>query len=240
MKPWPLLLLLFISLGAAAQESEPRPFDAHYQAKALGMSASASRRQSVTDEGNFLLENRISLTILGANIGTVVEASEFRWQQNQVQALHYHYDQSGISSSHESIDFDWEQNRAHSRSDDESWDLDIGAGVLDKLSYSVRLAQDLRQPGVSEFHYRVLDEDEIKEHIYRVLAEEVLSTPLGKLNTVKVERVREDDSPRSTTVWLARDWDYLLVRLEQVSRSGTKTELMLESATVADSEVKGL
>ncbi|MCB1649654.1 MAG: DUF3108 domain-containing protein [Pseudomonadales bacterium] len=240
MKPWPLLLLLFISLGAAAQENGPHPFDARYQAKALGLSASATRRQSVTGEDTILLENRISLTILGANIGTVVEASEFRWQQDHVLPLHYRYDQSGISSSHESIAFDWEQNQAHSRSDDENWDLDISSGVLDKLSYSVQLAQDLQQTNGSEFHYRVLDEDEIKEQTYRVLAEEVLNTPLGKLNTVKVERVREDDSPRSTTVWLARDWDYLLVRLEQVSRSGTKTELMLESATVAGKELKGL
>ncbi|MCP5357526.1 MAG: DUF3108 domain-containing protein [Pseudomonadales bacterium] len=239
MKAWSLLLLC-LGLSALAQGSEPRPYDARYQARALGMSADASRRQSLTSEGYFLLENRISLTLLGANVATVVEASEFRWQDGDIQPLHYRYDQSGISSSREDIEFDWEAGQAHSSSDDGSWEFDISPGLLDKLSYSVRLAQDLQQTDQSEFHYTVLDEDDIKEHVYRISAEEVLDTRLGKLNTVKIERVREDDSPRRTTVWLARDWDYLLVRLEQVSRSGTTTELMLESATVGDIPVKGL
>lgn len=239
MKSWPLLLLC-LSLSTLAQGSEPRPFDAQYQARALGMSADASRRQSLTSDGNFLLENRISLTILGANVATVVEASEFRWQDGAILPLHYRYDQSGVSSSHENIDFDWASRQAHSSSDSGSWEFDTSPGMLDKLSYSVRLALDLQQTDQSEFRYTVLDEDDIKEHIYRVSAEEVLDTRLGKLNTVKIERVREDDSPRRTTVWLARDWDYLLVRLEQVSRSGTTTELMLESATVGDTAVEGL
>lgn len=239
MTRWPLLLLC-LSLSTLVQGSEPRPFEARYQAKALGMTAGASRRQTATNDGNFLLENRLSLTILGANVGTVVEATEFQWQDGRIQPLHYRYDQSGVSSSRETIAFDWTQNRAHSSSDDGSWDFDISPGLLDKLSYSVQMAEDMQQPGQTEFHYQVLDEDEIKEHIYRISAEEVLNTPLGKLNTVKIERVREDDSPRRTTVWLARDWDYLLVRLEQVSRSGTATELTLEAATVAGTTVKGL
>ncbi|MCB1650358.1 MAG: DUF3108 domain-containing protein, partial [Pseudomonadales bacterium] len=187
MKPWPLLLLC-LGLSTLAQGSEPRPFDARYQAKALGMTAAASRRQSLTDDGNFLLENRISLTILGANVGTVVETSEFHWQEGDIQPLHYRYDQSGISSSREAIDFDWTQGRAHSSNDDGSWDFDISSGMLDKLSYSVRLAEDLQQTDQTEFHYTVLDEDDIKEHVYRISAEEVLDTRLGKLNTVKIER----------------------------------------------------
>jgi hypothetical protein len=51
--------------------------------------------------------------------------------------------------------------------------------------------------------------------------------------------VRSDDSRRRTTVWLATDWHYLLVKLEQVSGSGTETSLSLEAATVNGETLRG-
>ncbi len=227
------LLLPFSSVA------EPLPYRAIYEAKALGMTAEASRTQTRSPEGVFVLENRLSLTILGANVGTAVETSEFTVNGNSVIAQHYHYDQTGISSSQETIDFDWSAQKAQSRSDDGSWSFDLSPGVLDKLSYSVQLSMDLRESSTSPFRFQVLDEDEIKQHDYQILGEEELHTGVGKLKTVKIERVRDDDSQRRTTVWLAPEWDFLLIRLEQVSRNGTSTELQLESAIVDGRSVAG-
>lgn len=237
----PLLAVALCLAGTLCHGSEPGTYDARYQAKALGMTAKATRQQSLTSDQHFLLENKLSLTILGANVGTVVESSEFRWVADTLEALHYRYSQTGIRSTQESIDFDWGSGQANSSSDKGAWEVALSPGLLDKLSYNVRLGLDLQDSSEqTEFRYNILDKDEIKEQVYRVSAREVLNTPLGRLNTVKIERVRDDNSQRSTTVWLALDWDYLLVRLEQVSSSGTITELMLESAIVNDQAVTGL
>jgi hypothetical protein len=73
-----------------------------------------------------------------------------------------------------------------------------------------------------------------------VIADEVLQTPLGRLNTVKLERVRAASDDRVTAIWLARDWDLLLVRIDQVSASGLSIKLELEHAIVGEDEVTAL
>ena len=239
MKALGSLTLLACLFATAAQASEPRPYDATYKAKALGFSATAFRRQTVTAPEYYMLQNSLSLTVLGANVGSVVETTEFRWQEGAIVPLHYEYTQTGLSASSERIDFDWENSLAQSHSDGDSWQLPLTPGVLDKLSYSVQIGQDIADKDLKEFRYEVLDEDGFDEHLYQITSTEVLDTPLGKLNTVKIERIRSSESRRRTTVWLASDWDYLLVRLEQVSGSGTETELSIDTATMGGELVKG-
>ena len=240
MKALGSLTLLLCLIVNAAQASEPRPFDATYTAKALGFSATAFRRQTLTKPEHFTLENSLSLVVLGANVGSVLETSKYQWQNGTIVPLHYEYEQTGLSASSERIDFDWETGLADSYSDGESWQLSLTPGVLDKLSYSIQIGQDIANKGLEEFQYKVLDEDQFDEHLYKITSSEILETPLGKLNTVKIERIRSSESRRRTTVWLASDWDYLLVRLEQVSSSGTETELLIETATMSGAAIKGL
>ncbi len=235
-----LTVLSLLLLGTTSQANEPRPYEAVYQAKALGISATATRRQSISDEQQYTLENSLSLVVLGANVGSVTETSEFVWNDSQIVPLHYRYVQTGISASNEEVFFDWNNSLAISQSDEESWEVALSDGVLDKLSFSVQIGQDIAERELAQFQYNVVDEDKIDEHLYRISSEEVLETPLGKLNTIKIERVRAAESRRRTTVWLAKDWDYLLVRLEQVSGSGTETQLSLESATMDGEPVTGL
>lgn len=235
-----LTVLGMVLLGSTSQASEPSPYDAIYQATALGMSATATRRQSVNDEQHYTLENSLSLIVLGANVGSVTETSEFLWNDSQIVPLHYRYVQTGIGATSEEVFFDWNNALAISQSGAESWEIALDTGVLDKLSFSEQIGQDIADRGLSEFQYNIVDEDKTDEHLYRISTEEVLSTPIGQLNTVKIERVRAADSRRRTTVWLAKDWNYLLVRFEQVSGSGTETQLLLESATMAGSPVTGL
>lgn len=236
---WSLSLLLCLSANAA-QGSEPRPYEASYTAKTLGFSATAFRRQSLIAPEQYTLENSLTLTVFGATVGSVVETSEFRWRDGAIVPLHYGYEQTGISAGSERIDFDWDAGLAHSRSDGDSWRLPLSQGVLDKLSYSVQIGQDIATKDLKEFRYAVLDEESFDEHLYQITSTETLDTPLGKLNTVKIERIRSGGSRRSTTVWLASDWDYLLVRLEQVSSSGTQTQLLIDAATMGGELVKGL
>jgi len=141
-----------------------------------------------------------------------------------------------VSKSVEKVEFDWENNIAFSTEDDESWRIPIELGVLDKLAYQLQIRELIKQAAETEFHFRVVDTDEIDVHHYRIVGEEVLETNLGRLNTIRVEKVRRDSDSRSTVIWLATDWDYLLVGLEQINGSGRTVELILLRATV-DGEV---
>ncbi len=242
-----LVLVLLAGAPAFAQPApeepvlplEPPVFEARYLAEAMGLSATAHRVQTRSEDGLYTLENSLSLTLLGATVGTVTETSAFRWQQDQVIPERYRYSQTGLSAREETVDFDWQAMSARSSRDGDSWTLPLSSGVQDKLSYSQNIGNDIDTRGLTQMRYAIVDTDEIEEQVYDLVGEETLQTPAGALRTVKIERVRAGNSSRRTTVWLARDWHYLLVQLEQVSGSGNLTRLTLESATINGEALQG-
>ncbi len=83
------------------------------------------------------------------------------------------------------------------------------------------MQQDLLN-GQKNFTYQIADGGRLKEYKFMTVGEEMLDTPLGKVNTIKVKRSRENDE-RVTYAWLAKDWNYLLVRLQQEEKGEAYT-----------------
>jgi hypothetical protein len=60
------------------------------------------------------------------------------------------------------------------------------------------------------------------------------------IDAIKVERVRDPtQNKRITVMWFAKDWDYLLVRLQQVETDGKEYNIMLLDGKVNGKTVKG-
>ena len=117
--------------------------------------------------------------------------------------------------------------------------MPLHAGILDKSSYQLALQKDVAT-GEDSLSYIVLDGDDLDTYDFRRLGDEVIETPLGTLNTVKVERVRDPgESQRKTTLWFAKDWGYLLVQLNQVERDGKEYTIMLQDGQVDGKKVTG-
>ena len=70
------------------------------------------------------------------------------------------------------------------------------------------------------------------------MSEQILQTAIGPLNTVKVERVI-DDANKTVIIWLATDWDYLIVKLQQ-SKGKDGHHLNLQSAVINDKAITPL
>ena len=86
--------------------------------------------------------------------------------------------------------------------------------------------------GTTNIELAVIDEDKIEIYRYRAINEEVINTPLGAFNSTVVERIRNDED-RSTIFWLANDWEFVLIRMEQTN-SGLTTVLELDEGIVED------
>ena len=56
---------------------------------------------------------------------------------------------------------------------------------------------------------------------------------------MEVQRVREPDARRETTLWFAKDWNYLLVRLSQIETDGQHYQIVLKEATMNGQPVAG-
>ena len=215
-------------------------YQAHYHASANGIRASAVRGLHVLEDESYELVNQLTASLLGQEVARLEQRSNFRWQVDHVQPQSYSYVLTGVGAETRTIGFNWETDIAVSVEDDESWTLALQGAVQDPLSYQFALSQALIGGANSDLEFQVIDGDEIELHNYQRVGEEVLATPLGKLNTVKFERRREDSSSRSTVIWLASDWHFLLARIEQVNSSGLHIELELERADISGAAVQPL
>ena len=215
-----------------SQNTRLLEYVAEYEASANGLAATATRSLSKIDENSYRLSNSLQASLAGQNLASLVQASEFIIEGNRVVPLNYTYQLSGVSRASHAIFFNWDAEIALSTDDDESWQLPLRDGVMDQLSYQVALRQALIDNSDSEaiFSFDIIDGDAIEMQQYRLVGEEILSTPLGELNTLKLERVREASDQRASKIWLAVDWNFLLTRIEQQNNSGLQIVLELKSA----------
>jgi len=219
---------------AADQPLAPLPYAASYEARAMGMRTSAYRTLELADNNRFRLNHGLSVTALGANLITVNESTEFVWQAQGAVPMQYHYQQSGVRRRDEQVAFDWQQLSAAMNRDGREQTQTLESGMQDNLSFSAQMSADLlNQPDLRTtdtlLTYEILDARRLEHHEYRVVGDERISTAAGELDTIKLERVRDSDSGRSTVIWLSTQHQFILAKLVQVESNGSEMELTLES-----------
>ncbi len=236
-------LILTLATTASPLYAQDRPlieYSAYYEASTNGISGNAERHLIRTGEQQYRLNISLEAKVGGIEIGDLEQASEFYWDGTIIRPVNYNYQVSGVSSDIETVSFNWDAGVALSANEDESWTLDLSGQVLDQLSYQQALANDIANGKQSNLEYHLIDGPEIESHSFRLLGTEVLETPMGNFNTLKLERIRAQDSGRSTIIWLATDWDYLLAKIEQTNSSGLQIQLQLTNALVAGEQVVAL
>jgi Protein of unknown function (DUF3108) len=209
-------------------------YSAEYEASANGLAATATRSLRSLDANSYRLSNSLEASLAGQSLARLEQASEFSVTEQHIVPRNYTYQLSGVSRASHAIFFNWDAGIAMSSEDDESWQIPLQDSVMDSLSYQVAIRKALLDNAEREtvFSFEIVDGDAIELHEYRLVSEEQLATPLGELNTVKLERVRAADDDRVTEIWLAVDWNYLLTRIEQLNSSGLRIVLELKSATI--------
>ncbi len=230
-------ILAALSLPSSLMAAELQPFSASYTAdwKQLPFSGTAERSLKLQDDGTWKLDFSASMLVAGLN-----ETSWLSLSNDDVLPHKYRYSRKGLGKSKKiKQDFDWNTQRVTGSDRGEPINATLLQGVQDKSSYQLALQRDIAE-GKTSMTYQVMDGDEIDTYDFRVLGEERVDTVVGSVDAIKVERVRDPtQSKRITILWFAKDWDYLLVRLQQVEKDGKEYQIILESGTVNSKTVKG-
>ncbi len=225
--------LAFALLVISSQSlAEPTLFKAIYKAdyKGLPISAKGIRELSRAEDGTFTLSS-----IATSLFASITETSQFKLDENKLIPLEYQYHRSGIGKKRDAtLTFDWESNTVLNNVQQKPWKMDVPLGVLDKLLYQYQLREDLftaYKTGADwpDLEYVVADGGRLKTYNFEVIGEEMIDTPVGKIKTIKATRVR-DDRNRTSTFWLAPDYEFLLVRFQQIESDGGGFELLLKEA----------
>lgn len=248
-----MLLSTFIctqisSLNAAENSSvtqaalpPPATYDAEYEARAMGMTSKAYRRLENSAANQFVLSHGLAVSVLGANLITVEEKSLFNWNEGGAVPLSYHYKQTGVRRRDERVTFNWDatnpdRSTADMARENREQSQAINKSTLDNLSFSAQLSADLmNNPELREtdtvLSYEIVDARRLETHEYRVLGQERINTPAGELHTIKLERIRDIESDRTTLIWLSQSHQYTLAKLSQTEGGGSAMELSLTRIT---------
>jgi hypothetical protein len=210
-----------------------KPYSADYKTSARGMTVTLERELKSDSDGNYTLTNGGKLLVVGFH-----EVALFRIQEGQVKPRSYIYQGTGLINRRREVHFTPGADTVRSLYKDEWYELPYTEGTLDRLSQQEQLrlhllnAEDPRQ----DIQLRVADGKRIKDYTLVYRGDEIVDTPLGSVNTLHFERPH-DDSERESDIWIAPEWDFLMVKTIHVE-DGKPVEILLSDATIAGDRVE--
>lgn len=235
----PLGLTALVSVDkATAQEAADHrsltPYEAVYKTTTSGLNIKLKRSLSMDGNGDCRLTSEGKLLVAG-----ISEVSVFAVDGDRVKPKSYVYQLSGPVKRRREVHFDEGSAIVRSLYKKEWYELPRTDETLDRMSQQEQLRLLLlNDPTPKEdMLFRVADGRKVKDYRLFYRGEERLETPMGWVNTLHFER-EHDDPERASDVWIAPDWDYLMVRTRHVD-DGKTTEVHILSASIDGSAVSG-
>lgn len=215
-----------------------KPFETRYSATVSDMPFDGEATYILKKEGT----QWVFKTLAAMAIAQRTETSEFVLSNGYIKPSSYLFNQVGIKPKEISLAFDWKKMLAtgyfkdKKRTTDLSFDLK--QKMLDPLSTQLALQIDIAN-GKKQMSYKVIEDNKIETFQFKVLGNEIIDTPVGKLSTVKVERIREANSKRQSYIWFAKNWNYTVVKLSHLEKNGQQYVISLSSGSVNGKAIKG-
>jgi len=210
-------LLLGLAMATPAIETPAAPlperFTAIYALKKSGITIGETKRTLRREPGHYVFESVTrpkGIAKLFTN-GQVVERSTWNFHQQKPRPETYSFFNSGSKKNRNvKLAFDWERNTVINTINGEPWSMPLEQGTQDKLLYQLRLMLDLPTDSPS-LRYPIADGGKLKYYDIKIVGNERIRTELGTFDTVRLSRAK---GGRKTTLWCARDLNYLPVRIE--------------------------
>ncbi|MBU2966304.1 DUF3108 domain-containing protein [Amphritea sp. 2_MG-2023] len=217
--------LLFICALPTQASELFKPYKAVYKAQwDIGISFGGDAISELTRNGD-RWKHTLNATAL---IAKVDEFTEFTLQDQNVLPQHYEYHRKVIGNNKNAVlQFNWSTGTVLNDIAKKPWTMNIPAGTQDKLSYQMQMRLDLAA-GKKELSYQVADGGKIKTYPFIIVGMETVSTGIGSFEAVKIQRDRGPDSNRETFLWCAPELGYMVVKLQQVEKSGKEYSLLID------------
>ena len=220
-----LALILICTFSSTCLFAEPIPdFAANYSIHLNGIQAGELKRSLVTNnDGSRLFKSETQAKGLFALLKpeVIIETSLWSGSEKLIKPLKYRYIRTGgRKNKRVALDFNWVTRQVYIDDAKHPWSLDIENATLDKLVYQLALMSDLEEKKTT-FDYRIADGGKIKRYLITKMNKEVISTPMGKIEVIKLTRKRSRPKDRKTTLWCAPALNYIPVMLEHIEKDGT-------------------
>ncbi len=223
-----------IAVTSNAYAAQPQPFNATYETHYGVMSARGERKLEADKDGSWRMQNNARVLMMD-----VLERSTFSWQNNTALSQSYEFTNPLNNDRSLSLSFDWPNKTVVNNGSKKT--LEITPGVYDKLSYQVQMQMNVcaNPDNYAGENFTVVDRKRLKTYRVELVGRDTQKTAVGTLDTIHLRQFRPDRrDDKDTEIWLAADWNCLLVRLDQ-NDGGDLLSLKLVNAKVNGVDVKG-
>lgn len=214
----PLLLILLASGAHAESDINNQSFDASYAVSLGNVSLGTLEiRYRQQPDGSYEYH------------GTTNSSAYVRWVYKDVltevskgklinglmrpDSFEMHQTSGKKTKKHTLLEFDWDDEKLWTTSEEKRWSQVLPPDTHDKLSQQQALRSDLAA-GKQQVRYQVADGGKIKSYEYRVAANEPIQLPLGHLDTILVRR-NKINKPQDFAIWIAPELNYMPVVIER-------------------------
>lgn len=226
-----LFALALLLPAAAVAAPPPKPFSADYvvfqDGKKLGTGSISLR---ALPDGRWELSTRSRATEgLFAMAGAErTERSVLRWSGGQPEVVEYRMQQkAGWSGRNQVLLVDAGARTASSTYKDQTTSLPYSPGLVDKHGVTAAIMSDLAAGKRGNLDYTVAERRAVEPQRFRTAANVKLTTALGQLRAIRVERVRNGGEGRVTRIWFARERGWLPLRIQQVEADGETLDMRI-------------
>ncbi len=217
-------VLLMLVLSSALAALELKPSITQYKASfENGLPISGTATHTLVQLSNKIWRYQFNVDSFFAEIN---ESVYFQWTGKKVLPITYHFKRSGwaVNNRRATLEFNWKEHKVLNDVQGIPWSMSIPEGAIDKLGYQLQLRLDLKA-GKQDLRYQVADGGYLKQFSFKRHGEETINTELGNVTTIIIKKVRTESDKRESTLWFAKEWDYLLVKLTQVEADGDLYEI---------------
>jgi hypothetical protein len=121
-----------------------------------------------------------------------------------------------------SAKFDWESRAVRQERRGKSETLQMQGAAQDPLSLAYTFA--FVPPKGKEYDIIRADGRGLTPFRFAVLGNEKLATPMGEIQTLHIQKVRDGPEDKATDIWFAVDRDFLPVRVLVVDKDGSRVD----------------
>jgi hypothetical protein len=233
-----MAIILIMGLGCSFSWAEKSqvisdffvPFEMTYFTKVKGMDVELIQRL-VKNDSSQLTESIVAKGVLG----TVTELGLFHISKSgRVIPNSFSKNQKTIFGKRfESQEYDWQTKKLNFSFKEKTGSLDLQPNYQDTMTHKQQLRLDLTT-GLKDIYYTVIKNGQVENYRYQVVGHEVLETSIGELNTTVLTRTDVVDGEQSadaqSKIWLASDWDYLMLKFEAYDRNKVTTMTFVQGA----------
>ncbi len=233
-----LLLCCSSLVGTASAQSikagDIAPFEVVYEVGNNLITAGTARLTLSRDADvwRYSLNTRPRGVFKLAGKGRIEEQSTFvlagSGDDIELQPQTYRYRQDDERRRQVDAEFDWDNRMITHVYRGNELSETFNEPVLDRLSATVFIMNALRND-FTETEMSIFDSGEIKQVAFANKGREILSTPLGEIETIRVVNHNASGGSRETSTWFAPSLDYLPIKIEHHKRGELVARLSLLS-----------